>query len=638
MAAMAVMVAGTGLYLAPSIVELDSRVGPDLGDPLLNLYFVTWGAHVIESGEFGRYWSPPFFHPSAGVLNFSDHLVGPAVAVWVLGKAGAGPVAAFNLLLLASFALTGWMTWWLLRQLGASWFAAVVGGWVVAFGHYRWGELSHYQVLRAQWIPWVLWTFDRLLERPTARRALPFLVVYTLHLSGGTYLAYLVHFAMLALLVVRWRSGRIGRGGPKARWALGVTGAAALVLLAVAFSGYVQSWGEGTAVRRPQEIRQYGATLASFATPAAQSALNGMPGLSRAAMRGTLFLGFVPLMLGACGALLHLRRKPLGTARLRRRLAGWSVMAASAALVGFALWLADRHTLTGDSEAWLSAIGLPRYNGPRILALLGIAGIWVGAKLSRAGRERESSRLGIFERGLLAAGCVTLALSLPIGFTTVHRWLPGMAGMRVSHRSFVFVALAVGLLAARGFDELRSRLAWQPARIGLTLAVLGGLVLEMHPGSFEWAAVASRPDTYPGYSRWIAGHPEVTGYAVLPFYDNYRETLRMHHQTLHWRPLVNGYSASFPRSYRVAREILSRPPAAEELAKLRTAGISHLVVDRVDAGRQARGQRVAAAGSLRWLASGQAEGILELRYEDAESRVYGIGLGTAVGEPRSGDG
>jgi len=72
-----------------------------------------------------------------------------------------------------------------------------------------------------QWIPAVLWTFDRLLDRPTPGRAAAFAAFYALHVSGGAYLAVLVHFPLAVLLVNRWLAGR-GRFLTRARLAVWV--------------------------------------------------------------------------------------------------------------------------------------------------------------------------------------------------------------------------------------------------------------------------------------------------------------------------------------------------------------------------------------------------------------------------------
>lgn len=49
---------GVGLYLGPSLRPLASTLGPDLGDPRLNLYIVTWVAESFRHALSGL-WSPP---------------------------------------------------------------------------------------------------------------------------------------------------------------------------------------------------------------------------------------------------------------------------------------------------------------------------------------------------------------------------------------------------------------------------------------------------------------------------------------------------------------------------------------------------------------------------------------------------
>ena len=54
-----------------------------------------------------------------------------------------------------------------------------------------------------QWIPLTLWSWDRLLAAPGWRRALAFLPLYLLHVTGGTYLAYMIHIPMAIQLLCR---------------------------------------------------------------------------------------------------------------------------------------------------------------------------------------------------------------------------------------------------------------------------------------------------------------------------------------------------------------------------------------------------------------------------------------------------
>src|SRR5262249_49090897 len=143
------------------------------------------------------------FYPHQGVLAFSDHLLGPGLVAAAWNAVVPGWIGAYNLLLLSSFALTGWAASWVFRRSGRSWWAAILGGVVYAFCPFRWDQLPHIQVLLMAAIPLTLWSFDRLLARPSGWRGVAFLLCYAVHLSGGCYLALMVHFPLLVLATNR---------------------------------------------------------------------------------------------------------------------------------------------------------------------------------------------------------------------------------------------------------------------------------------------------------------------------------------------------------------------------------------------------------------------------------------------------
>jgi hypothetical protein len=571
--ALAIFAAGAWLYLGRSIPSLAGHLGPDLGDPRLNLYFVSWAAHLFERGDLGGLWSPPFFHPTPGALAFSDHLIGPGFAAWLLGLAGVGRVTAFNLLFLASFVLTGVVAFAVFRRLGLAVWSALLGGWFVAFSQLRWDEISHYQVLRAQWIPAVLWSFDRLLAAPAGRRAAVFLVFYLLHVSGGTYLAYMIHVPLAVIAVVRLREHgwRTLLSRSRLPWLAGAA-VAALALLAPFVAGYVAEWGSVTIGRQLWEVRSSGATLASFGTPADGALVRRLGPFADYAGRGALFPGLV--LLAGCAAWLALRRTGAAAGLCWRRIA---LAAVAAGVVVWALHLADAFTLSQREAGWLAALGLRRYNGPRVLALLGLAASWWALRGVRRAAPRPRDP---FVVALAASGALALWLSLPVGFTSVYHYLPGMSGMRVAHRFFVFTLLAVAFLGARGLELATRRIGSPSLRATVVAALAVAAAAESTPPRWRWSPVPERSEQFPAYARFLAATSSVRAYVEAPMLEDYRETERMHAQTLHWKPMVNGYSARFAASYRRQAEAFAPLPDAAGWRRLREIGVTHLVVHR----------------------------------------------------------
>jgi len=562
---------GVVFYLGPSIGGPVARLGPDLGDPMLNLALMEWSGHALAQGELFGLWSPPFFYPTSGALTYSDHLLGPAVALRLLGLVGVGPVTAYNMLLVLTFVLGGAATWWVLRAEGASFAAALAGGWLFAFAPMRWEELSHYQVLRAQWIPLLLWSFDRLLVERSDRRLLLFLAFYVLHVSGGAYLAYMVHVPLAAILVVRLtQRGRRPLGRAEiARFGLGAAASAAI--LAFFYWGYLARWGARAVARSVAEVRGLGPTWSSLWTPAPKSWLASLGILPEYRERGALFLGFVASALVAVEIVARLSERRGARRTLSR--SRWRLVAGACglSLVALGWWAADRATLAEGEPA--GGYGLARW------MLVGGALLIAAASLRWAAPAGELAvRRRGFEPGLLAGVACAFVLAFPVGFIAFDSLLPGLDRMRVSYRFWVFVLFGAAWLAARGLDRLRRRTGGGATGALLLLLVGGCLVGELRPGMRRWEPVPERAADFPAYERWLAANAAVGAYVEYPMWGDWREAERMHFQSAHWKPMVNGYSAVISGSYlRVARLF---DPFVDDagVARLRRLGVTHIVL------------------------------------------------------------
>ncbi|HUO87411.1 MAG TPA: hypothetical protein VM617_08455, partial [Thermoanaerobaculia bacterium] len=156
------------------------RIAPDTGDPLFNLAVLDWVKRQIRLGLPDLYGAD-FFHPLADPLLLSDHLLGIAAQALALDQlTGGNAIATYNLLVFLAFPLSGIAAAAVGRAAGLSRLGAFTAGAVYAFAPYHWSQLSHLQVLSYQWIPPLLWSFDRLLVAPRPRRAMLFLLFYVL--------------------------------------------------------------------------------------------------------------------------------------------------------------------------------------------------------------------------------------------------------------------------------------------------------------------------------------------------------------------------------------------------------------------------------------------------------------------------
>ncbi|HEV7504163.1 MAG TPA: hypothetical protein VGS07_04565 [Thermoanaerobaculia bacterium] len=335
----------TLVYFWPLPRLWQDHIGPELGDPLFVLYVLKWGVHQIRLG-LPDLWNANFFYPTRGALALSDHLLGPAAELALFETVIPNAIAGFNFLFLSSFVASALATCWVLRRCGLSWVAAVLGGWMFAYSPFRVSQTPHLQILIAQWIPLTLWFWDRLLAERTAKNAALFLLFYLLNLSGGCYLAYMIHFPLAAILASRaleqrrsllsWRSLRLFV--PIAL----VVGAAGAAL----FLPYLRIAHTLGLTRGHDEIQEFGATLASYFSPSAEGIYFGPPvrqflrsllgDHAEAFFRSenSLFAGFLPTILFVVGAVAAWRSRREGSRD------AWARGLALSGLVCFALSLA----------------------------------------------------------------------------------------------------------------------------------------------------------------------------------------------------------------------------------------------------------------------------------------------------------
>jgi hypothetical protein len=138
----------------------------DNGDGALNIWAVNWvGTHLFR--DPAGLADANIFHPERRALAFSEMMwvqgaiAAPAIAL------GAPPVLAFNVAVLAGFALTGWAFCLLALRWTGSWTAGFVTGSLAAFNAHSLLRIAHLQTLHLEFFALALFALDRL---ATAKR------------------------------------------------------------------------------------------------------------------------------------------------------------------------------------------------------------------------------------------------------------------------------------------------------------------------------------------------------------------------------------------------------------------------------------------------------------------------------------
>src|SRR5438034_7129102 len=79
----------------------------DNGDTVLNTWAIAWVAHQLPRDPV-HLFDANIFYPERLALCYSEAMIVQGVLAMPIRAAGGSPVLAYNLVLLAGFALTGW--------------------------------------------------------------------------------------------------------------------------------------------------------------------------------------------------------------------------------------------------------------------------------------------------------------------------------------------------------------------------------------------------------------------------------------------------------------------------------------------------------------------------------------------------
>ncbi|HYM24916.1 MAG TPA: PA14 domain-containing protein, partial [Vicinamibacterales bacterium] len=185
----------------------------DNGDAVLNTWTIAWVAHELPRDP-RHLFDANIFYPEKLTLAYSEVMIVQSVMAMPLLALGASPVLAYNLVLIAGFALTAWAFFLLLWRWTHSWAAALVAGSLAGFNSQGLTQLTHLQFVHLEFVALVLFALDRLLTSERVRDAIVLGVGFALQGLTSVYLMvftiWLILFGVLARAGswVRERPGR----------------------------------------------------------------------------------------------------------------------------------------------------------------------------------------------------------------------------------------------------------------------------------------------------------------------------------------------------------------------------------------------------------------------------------------------
>jgi hypothetical protein len=276
----------------------------------------------------------------------------------------------------------------------------------------------------------------------------------------------------------------------------------------------------------------------------------------------------VALGVAACLALpVFLQHRALqarhGFSRGRAESIAWSARFGSYLDPGPYNDLPHLATLRGWTQS-----GQPLFPGSWALGF-GCLGLWL---VKRRAEARLSALWLTIGLALSLGPVVTLGgINLPGPFE-LFRLLPGGALLRTPSRLAVLTVLGLDMLAALAWVHFVKPL--RAHRVWLVLAV-ALVAIELLPTEVR-GAIREMPRPRP-VAEWLSRAQE--GVVLeLPWYEPADSALYLFWSTVHWQPMINGYSDHFPADFRDAAAILDSFPSNDSFAVLRRRRVRYLGV------------------------------------------------------------
>lgn len=518
---------------------------PGRGDALLQAWTIAWNVHALATAP-GAVWDAPIFYPYPDTLAYTDNHLFLATMSAPLTLASGEPLLAHNMLVLLSFALSGWAVYLLVRDLlpdTTGLWPAFVAGAAFAFCAYRFAHLTQLNLLQTAWMVFALYFLRRLL-RPRGQGGGRLVDAIDCGLCAGLQAITALYYAFFAAALL---------GGYGLLWT------------AQALIGRLRD-------RAPLPWRQAGLAALAAGIGAAIAAPFTLPYLR---------------VFGS-----------LGIVRSVRELDGWS-----APLRAYGSITSDHLLYARFGEAVVDAGEMVLFPG-LLVALMALAGTWmiINAGLRQVLRRGSGGALAIPPLDgmfwIVTAGAAFLLslgtgirllrfaepLPIPLPYQLLYSYVPGFGALRVPARWGLVVTLALAVLGAVALAAALGRLAPRRRALGgaIVLAVVlveqaapplrlpAGPALTQAPAIYAWLAEPAQSGLGPVLELPVAAAPRGD--------ELERITTRQWHGRRHWRPLVASYSGLIPFG---TTDLLRRAadlPAEEILSFLRLTGVGALVI------------------------------------------------------------
>lgn len=542
---LAFFIAATLFFTYPRVLHLLDGVEHFGGDPLLNIWTLSWDTHQLISDPF-HLFEANMFYPYPRTLAWGEHLLASSLLVSPILLISRNPILAYNLLHLFSFVISAFGTYLLVTHLTKNRMGGIIAGLVFGFCPYRFAHLGHLQMITTQWMPFTILYLHRVM-RSKAKRDLALLTIFfNLQALSSYYYAFFMAISVgLLLLLYMMLERRL--------WTHNLT---LLLVLFILITGiinlplakpYFDNSRELSFERPLGEIKWYGATLVDYITAPANNWLYGGIARSRAEAdpylnlaEHSLFPGFVTIGLAILGMVTTLAPNQLFS----------------------------RGT-PGDHEV------------DKRTCLIYLLLVTVSFVLSLGTGEQFGGK----------------QTSLYFPYRWLYDYVPGFHGLRVPARFGIMVVLGLSVLAGYGVSILYKWIeGWSSAakqnpkmrgaiKASVWLIAVSLVAIEYIsiPTAVESAPYGQKiPEVY----RWLASQQDDIAVVELPLYtlskEVWVEARRAYYSIYHWKNLVNGYNGFFHNLHLQIAQELQDFPSVRSLELLQGLGVDYVILHRTE--------------------------------------------------------
>ncbi len=538
----------------------DGVLGPP-GDNFEYLYKLWWFKHALFERGVSPFFNPDVFYPDGYQLALHEMSLAhitlgmPLTLLW-------GEVVSYNALVLLSFVLACVGGYLLVYRLTRQRLAGLLCGVIYAFCSYRMAHLGagHLNLLGSQWLPLLLLCLERLLGEPRPRWAVLAGIFGACSSLSSWYYAPMAAIVCGVYLASRGRPWRELLANRRLWLLLVLAIVVAAVLMSPSLVQTARVRGQREMAFSLQEVDLFSASVGDFTVANPMHPLWGRTTALYYRSRQDvpehmISLSWVALAL--CAAALwygwQAARRASGTGKAETTR--WRITSTYALLLAVSLLLALGTTLHVDGQRVY--VSVPTWLERGFTALMGVVANRLALQPMPSYYELRAEQ----------------AIYLPLPTLLLYLYVPFFDAMRVWTRFGVISALSTAVLAGLGLAQVTGRLR-ASRRMWIGGICLAAVLFELAVGTYPlgWSEVQTQP-----IDRWLAEQAQPGAVALFPLWKA-EHGAALYATKVHSMPVVYGYGAFFPRSYRDVRPTLWDFASPEAISLLRRWGVAYVVV------------------------------------------------------------